>query len=179
MQSCAPDSSRTFGGAVTANIRRFESEVIAAHFGATLAAWERNSYYHAYYNVSTLGGARDLERAWQEYLREPAPVLTGPRDEPIQRGDTSFAMTFLDGWRPLPGGWVTHYLDAGSHALANATNRAHVLYPGYIVRWLTVSGHTTQSHTLGRGIGYMPRTNEDYGVRIFQALDERIRERLR
>ncbi|HET6583892.1 MAG TPA: hypothetical protein VFG69_10595, partial [Nannocystaceae bacterium] len=77
-----------------------------------------------------------------------------------------------------PGGWVTHYIDEPIKALANATNRMHVLYPGYIVRWLAVSGHVVVSNTLGRGIGYMPRTNEDYGVRIFQALDEQIRARL-
>jgi hypothetical protein len=34
------------------------------------------------------------------------------------------------------------------------------------------------SNTLGRGIGFMPRSNEDYGVQIFQALDEQIRARL-
>ena len=179
MASCASDATRTFGGVVPANILRYEAEVLAAHFGATLAAWEREDAYHSYYNVSTLCSARIAERAWREYARDPAPVLNGPRDEPVRTGDRSFAMTFLDGWRPLPGGWVTHYVDARSRAIANATNTLHVLHPGHIVRWLAVSGHVLTSNTLGRGIGWMPRTNESFGVQIFQELDERIRERLR
>lgn len=180
---CLPDASRDFGGAVTPNIRRFEDSVLARHFaGAKLDDWERDDAYHSYYNATAMANGTSIERVWHEYMHWPAPTIGGRRDAPVREGDTSLAMAAprgAHGFRvPLPGGMVTHYLDAGSHALINATQFMHVLHPGYIVRWLSSWGPVIVSNTLGRGVGITPRMNEFYGVRIFHELDQRIKARL-
>lgn len=177
--ACTQTDSQDFFGWVRPEIEAFIRRVMALHFDTTPEAWQRDDSFHAYYNWGSLCGANDLERAWPEYLRWPAPTLGGRRDEPVRTGERSVAMAAPRsgiGIRiPLPGGSVTHYVDHRIKALINATNPMHVLHPGYIVRWLSVRGVMTASNTLGRGIGWTPRVNEYFGVRIFSELDENVR----
>lgn len=179
---CAHDNTRDFGGAVRANIRQFEDRILRTHFKATLEAWEDSPNYHSYYNWSAICSNCSIDLVWQEYLYWPAPTLEGRRSQPVMEGDRSLVVAAPEGAFgprvPLPGGSVTHYVDAQSKALANATDRVHALYPGYIVRWLSITGSVVVSNTLGRGIGAFARENEFYGVRIFHDLDLRIKERL-
>jgi len=198
---CIQDNTRDFGGAVRTDIRHFEDRILRTHFKATLEAWEDSPNYHSYYNWSAICSNCSIDLVWQEYLYWPAPTRQGRRDQPVMEGNRSWIQAFPEtahGPRvPIPGGWATHYVDAKSKALANATDPlrvdpatfkyynpqhpavvfsgGHVLHPGYIVRWLSVLAGSVISNTLGRGIGFFPRNNEVLGVRIFHDLDLRIK----
>jgi hypothetical protein len=199
---CIQDNTRDFGGAVPANIRQFEDRILRTHFKATLEAWDDSPNYHSYYNWSAICSNCSIDLVWQEYLYWPAPTRQGRRNQPVMEGNRSWIEAFPESAHgprvPLPGGWVTHYVDAQSNALANAPvplrldpasfkdpqhpalvfSGGHVLHPGYIVRWLSIMAGFVISNTLGRGIGGFPRENEFYGVRIFHDLDLRIKESL-
>ena len=74
---------------------------------------------------------------------------------------------FTDRHIPLPGGG------------RRVGVQGHVLHPGHIMRWLVRnSSGEIESHTLGRGIGAMPATNEVWGLEIFDDLDMSIRSSL-
>jgi hypothetical protein len=185
--ACSVEQSRNFGGAVSPAILAYEQVILSHVFGIkSLSVWEQNPNYHAYYNLGVLGQARSLDAAWLEYRRQPAPLSAGRLARPVTNGQTSqfvFAMprsAISASVRvPLPGGWVTHYVNENLYCIVNATNRAHALHPGHIMRWLKLVGNIVVSNTLGRGIGAQARLNEFYGVRIFGDLDRSISQSLR
>ncbi len=185
--ACSIEQSRNFGGAVPPTILQYEQQILMRVFGiSSLSIWERDRNYHAYYNMSALGQSQNLDAAWAEYLHQPAPLRSGRRATPVRNGEVSefvFAAprsAHSDRIRmPLPGGYVTHYVNPQLHCIVNTTNRLHALYPGYIMRWLTQVGTIIVSHTLGRGTGAQASVNEFYGVRIFGDLDRSIAQALR
>lgn len=188
--TCQRVPERDFRGMVPPIIAQFEARVMATHFpGQSLDAWESHERYHAYLNWGALcsTSAANLSEAYTEYRHWPAPTRSGRRESPVQELETSFAyaevdsLTFPSGMVPripMPGGYVTHYVQPNAHALANATQRAHALNPGYVIRWISVLGPAIMSTSLGRGIGWFQDLNTVYGVRMFYDLDQRIKQRL-
>lgn len=70
---------------------------------------------------------------------------------------------------------MVHYVDEATGAIANVTTDNHVLHPGYIVRWIEpLPNGCFVIHTLGRGLGQLPRYNESYGAGMFTDLDDAI-----
>lgn len=183
--ACLNISDSDFDRELPKVIQEFEARIVREKFHTTLDEWKKHEKYHAYFNLSALGKASSREAVQNEYLHWPAPTKDGRRSAPVKTGDTSFAYTTTDdvsitlpGGLPVPGGYVEHVLDSVSGAVANVTQRMHVLYPGYIVRWVDFVEGFAVSNTLGRGIGGFPRVNEIYGVQMFGALDRNIKERL-
>jgi hypothetical protein len=183
---CRQVNTRNFDGQVPPNILAFEQRVMRQHFpGQSLDQWERDPNYHAYLNLSALcpTSVASVDTAFTEYRHWPAPTREGRRSSPVNEGETSFAFANVNiahGPRlPMPGGYVKHYLDMGSRALANATIQGrHVLHPGYIIRFITALGPGIMSTTIGRGIGAFASNNVVYGVRMFHELDQRIKSRV-
>lgn len=182
-----------YEGAIPLEIRQFEARIIIEHFtereppgllnsplmgillGRTaprLDAWSTIPTFHSYYNASILCSGCSIERVWHEYLLWPLPMISSPFHQRIKHLDRNFV--------PYGAGSVTHYIYETHQTLAfiNATNRYHVLYPGYIVRWLTKLKPVIISNTLGRGIGAYPGLNIDVGIDVFQELDRRIKTQL-
>lgn len=162
---------------IPAAISTFETTILGK-LGLTLDGILRDSSYHAYLTMTRIAQGIDIGTAWQEYLHFPAPTATGRRDRPARTGDSSFAV-YMQWPVPLPGGMVEHTVRDDIHALANVTTRIHVLYPGYIIRWIEREADgAIVSYTLGRGTGMMPETNENKGAEMFMDLDEKIKRSL-
>ena len=178
--NCRQTNSRTFDGVMPAPIQAFEERVLRESFRTNLSDWEAHPRYHAYHLVNVLRGHTTLTlgAVWVEYAKRPAPTLTA-RSRPIVGGERSTAAGPVTigrwgPWIPLYGGPVRHYVDQRNYALINVTEGGHVLHPGYIMRWIERAGGSILSHTVGRGVGRMARTNENMGTEIFDDLDEDV-----
>ncbi|MCR9159047.1 MAG: hypothetical protein ACE37F_10010 [Nannocystaceae bacterium] len=178
--NCRRTDARDFGGVMGRPQLEFEARILQQHFATRLADWESHPRYHAYHIVNVLHGRTTLSlgAVWHEYARRPAPTLT-TRARPIVGGERSTAAGGVTigrhgPWLPLYGGPVRHYVDRRNFALINVTERGHVLHPGYIMRWIERAGASVLSHTVGRGVGPMARTNERMGTEIFDDLDEDV-----
>ena len=162
-------------------IADFEAWILHNKFQSTLQQLTSDSSYHAYLTMMQISAAGSLAAVWNEYVHFPAPKFLSQNghshrySQPVQTGETSFVYFGV-----LVGGLVEHVVRPDIFALANVTLRFHVLYPGYIIRWLQQGGDgSIESFTLGRGIGGFPRINESKGAEMFMNLDKNITESLR
>lgn len=184
--ACRSIPNDQFNTQLPSFIRDFEAQVIREKFGTTVAAWQRNERYHSYYNWGVIANNLSREVVLDEYRRRPAPTREGRRAAPVQTGDRSSAAPTLRMFGLPIGiprlftalGDVTHVVDESSGAIANVTMPDHRLYPGIIIRWVTFLAGAALSHTLGRGTGMLPSSNEMYGVQGFGNLDREIKEYL-
>lgn len=159
---------------IPSEVGSFENRILGGKFRSDLQTWINQTNYHAYLTVNSLGANLTPAVVWDEYLRHPAPTYAGRRSAPVETGDTSFAVA-----PPvLPLGLVEHIVDNHNRILANVTLRTHLLYPGYVVRWIRLIGNRFTSYTLGRGLGILPQRNENGGAQAFTDLDGRIARRL-
>jgi hypothetical protein len=182
---CSKEQTRHFGGSVPAYVLDFELKTLDKFFGVkTLYAWIANRKYHSYYNLGALGKFKSRDDVWTEYKRQPALAIKGRLNSAVVTGQQSMAMAATRSAHydpvlaPLPGGPVIHVVADHLYCFANVTGRIHLLYPGYILRWLSQVGDIVISNTLGRGVGRTARENEFYGPRIFSDLDISIAKTL-
>jgi hypothetical protein len=145
---------------------------------------DREQQVQSYYNLGALGKFKSRDDVWTEYKRRPAPTIKGRLNSAVVTGQQSLAMAATRSAHydpvpaPLPGGPVIHVVADHLYCFANVTGRIHLLYPGYILRWLSQVGDIVISNTLGRGVGRTARENEFYGPRIFSDLDISIAKTL-
>lgn len=194
---CKPawDRNETDKG-MSDDLRVFELRIIRRLYGAKATrAWMKSNEldYHAYRNTTrfrappgtTLAQVQSALRLWAA----PQYAYDKPqRSRPVESGDESelsidhgvifpFADTrkLLGGGIDMPGGMVTHYVDPQTGALANVTQPNHRLYPGYILRWVEqLPDGSFVLHTLGRGLGFHARLNEQAGARMFTDVDDAV-----
>jgi hypothetical protein len=168
-------------GKIPQVIKRFEEKVMRGRLGPfqTLDEMKRDPSFHQYYHTTRISVPPHQRRhvlRMMQILAGPQQDYTRPiRSEPVRDGDTS-PVTALG----IPAGFVTHYVDPVTGAVANVTMPGkHMLDPGYVVRWLeALPDGTFVLHTLGRGVGYAGDQNEIMGAQVFAYMDQAIAHKL-
>ena len=187
---CTVIDNKTFNEAIPQDIKAFESTIIKEMWGTdmTLPKLEQLENYHVYANTSVVTSGKNKSDVDAEYRKSPAPTLFSKRNKPVENGDVTWDVAALTRGPILesiflPGGKVTHKVDAKTGAIANMTTRIHTLHPGYVIRYThAIKAQETivvLSTTIGRGVGTEGGANSYFGAQLFHDLDKKIGEKFK